>query len=188
MTSSLPALLLAATVGAALGAWALPASVMAQTPPATAPAAIPVIESQIVNGKGEPIGRIAIRDGANALVLRLTVQPGGLPPGWHGIHFHAVGNCSDTQTFEASKAHINHDQSKHGLLNPDGPDEGDLPNVYAHADGSVNAEVSSDTPVNGEGGLKDGDGSALIIHANPDDHITQPIGGAGPRIACAVIK
>lgn len=164
----------------------------AQTPPpaqaAPAPAAPQVFESEIRNGKGEEIGRIALRDGANTLVMRIAINPGGLPPGWHGIHFHAVGDCSDTEKFEKSKAHVNHDQSKHGLLNADGPDEGDLPNVYANADGSVNAEVSSETPLTGEGGLKDGDGSAFIIHANPDDHVTQPIGGAGPRIACAVIK
>lgn len=145
-------------------------------------------ESAITNGKGETIGKIMIRDGANSLVMRVMVQAGGLPPGWHGIHFHAVGDCSDTEKFEKSKAHVNHDQSKHGLLNPDGPDEGDLPNVYAAADGSVNAEVSSETPLTGEGGLRDGDGSALIIHANEDDHTSQPIGGAGPRIGCAVIK
>jgi Cu-Zn family superoxide dismutase len=52
----------------------------------------------------------------------------------------------------------------------------------------VNAEVSSETPLTGEGGLRDGDGSALIIHANEDDHTSQPIGGAGARIGCAVIK
>ena len=145
-------------------------------------------ESPITNNKGDAIGKILIRDGANALVLRITIKAGGLPPGWHGIHFHAVGDCSDSEKFEKSKAHVNHDQSKHGLLNADGPDEGDLPNVYAAADGSVNAEVSSETPLTGEGGLKDGDGSALVIHANEDDHSTQPIGGAGPRIACSVIK
>ncbi|GJE67219.1 hypothetical protein LNAOJCKE_4447 [Methylorubrum aminovorans] len=159
-------------------------------PPAKAEAAgaPQTYESGITNGKGETIGKIMIRDGANSLVMRVTIQPGGLPPGWHGIHFHAVGDCSDTEKFEKSKAHVNHDQSKHGLLNPDGPDEGDLPNVYAGADGSVNAEVSSETPLTGEGGLRDGDGSALIIHANEDDHTSQPIGGAGPRIGCAVIK
>ncbi len=121
-------------------------------------------------------------------MIRVTIQTGGLPPGWHGIHFHAVGSCADTDKFQESKAHVNHDNAKHGLLNPEGPDEGDLPNVYANADGSVNAEVSSDTPLTGEGGLKDNDGSALIIHANEDDHTTQPIGNAGARIACAVIK
>jgi Cu-Zn family superoxide dismutase len=37
-------------------------------------------------------------------------------------------------------------------------------------------------------GLKDADGSALVIHAAADDQTTQPIGGAGERVACAVIK
>ena len=160
-----------------------------ETPAASAPPAPPqTYESPITNGKGESIGTISLRDGANSLVMRVAIKAGGLPPGWHGIHFHAVGDCSDTEKFEKSKAHVNHDQSKHGLLNPDGPDEGDLPNVFANADGSVNAEVSTETPLTGEGGLKDGDGSALVIHAKEDDHTTQPIGGAGPRIGCAVIK
>ncbi len=145
-------------------------------------------EADIVGDEGKPIGRIAIRDGANALVLRVTIQAGGLTPGWHGLHFHAVGDCSDTAKFERAKAHVNHDNAKHGLLNPDGPDEGDLPNVYANADGSVNAEVTSDTPLTGEGALRDSDGSALIVHANEDDHQTQPIGNAGARVGCAVIK
>ena len=165
---------------------------LAQTAPAAPaeaapPAAPQTFESPIQNGKGEPIGKIMIRDGASSLVMRVTIQPGGLPPGWHGIHFHAVGDCSDPK-FMNSKAHVNHDQSKHGLLNPDGPDEGDLPNIFANQDGSANAEVSSETALTGEGGLKDGDGSALITHANEDDHTTQPIGGAGDRIACGVIK
>ena len=177
----------------ALIAGIVPAAVLAQTPappPAETakPAAPQTFEGEIKNNKGEPIGRITIRDGANSLVLRIAIQAGGLTPGWHGIHFHAVGDCSDTAKFMNSKAHVNHDQSKHGLLNPEGPDEGDLPNVHAAADGSVNAEVTSETPLTGEGGLKDGDGSALIIHANEDDHTSQPIGGAGDRIGCAVIK
>jgi Cu-Zn family superoxide dismutase len=53
----------------------------------------------------------------------------------------------------------------------------------------VNAEVSSESvAVTGEEGLRDKDGSALVIHANEDDHTSQPIGNAGPRVACAVIK
>lgn len=35
--------------------------------------------------------------------------------------------------------------------------------------------------------LLDQDGSAVIIHDQPDDHLSQPIGGAGARIACGVI-
>jgi len=29
---------------------------------------------------------------------------------------------------------------------------------------------------------------AVVIHASPDDHASQPIGGAGARVACAAIK
>jgi len=36
--------------------------------------------------------------------------------------------------------------------------------------------------------LMDADGSSVVIHAAADDYNTQPIGGAGARVACAVIK
>ena len=72
----------------------------------------------------------------------------------------------------------------------DGPDSGDLPNLYVGADGSAMAEFFA-TRVSVAGGdmpaLLDEDGSAVIIHEQPDDHLTQPIGGAGGRIACGVI-
>ena len=179
MIRTLPLLAVLATVTAG--------GASAQEPPKEAPKAAETFSAPIKNAKGDTIGALAIRDGANALVLRVALQAGALPPGWHGMHFHAVGDCSDPK-FMNSKAHVNHDQSKHGLLNPDGPDEGDLANIFANQDGSANAEVSSETALTGEGGLKDGDGSALIIHANEDDHTTQPIGGAGDRIACGVFQ
>ncbi len=183
MSRTLPLFALLGTVAAG-GALA---QELAKEAPKEAAKAPETYEAPIKNAKGDAIGTLAIRDGANALVLRVTIQPGGLAPGWHGLHFHAVGDCSDPK-FLNSKAHVNHDQSKHGLLNPEGPDEGDLPNIHVAQDGSAQAEVSSETPLTGEGGLKDGDGSALIIHAGEDDHASQPIGGAGDRVACAVIK
>ena len=36
--------------------------------------------------------------------------------------------------------------------------------------------------------LLDADGSAIVVHASPDDHKSQPIGGAGARVACGVVK
>ena len=80
---------------------------------------------------------------------------------------------------------------RHGLRHPDGPDHGDLPNLFVAVDGSARAEFLT-VLVTVSGGdmpaLLDEDGSAVIIHDQPDDHLTQPIGGAGGRIACGIIK
>ena len=80
----------------------------------------------------------------------------------------------------------------HGLLNPEANDSGDLPNVFAGADGSATAEAYSTlVSLKGAGGrpaLLDADGSSIVVHASPDDHTTQPIGGAGARAACGVFK
>lgn len=149
---------------------------------------IATLSTAIVGNQGQAIGTANFQGSAHRTVVRIAIQPGFLSPGWHGIHFHAVGDCADVAKFEASKAHVNHAQKKHGLLNADGPDDGDLPNVFAAADGSINAEVSSPTLMKGANGLQDADGSALIIHAGADDHQTQPIGGAGARVGCSVIK
>ena len=158
-----------------------PVAALAQTPETA--------EAQVIDNKGAAIGSLQLRGSAAGTVLRLSLKAGSLTPGWHGVHLHAVGDCSDTDKFMNSKAHVNHDNRKHGLLNAEGPDNGDLPNIYAAADGSVNAELFTPfAKVSGANGLKDADGSALIVHAAEDDHSTQPIGNAGARVACAVIK
>lgn len=145
-------------------------------------------EASMLNNKGVEIGTARFTGGAKWTTIRITLKAGSLTPGWHGIHLHAVGDCSDHDRFQASKGHVNHAGKKHGLLDPDGPDDGDLPNINAAADGSVNAEVAIARPLTGENGFKDSDGSALVIHANADDHTSQPIGGAGDRVACGVVK
>ena len=156
-----------------------------------AEAAAPAVKSltaDVVNNDGKAIGTAAVTGNDDVTVIRLILGPGALTPGWHGIHLHAVGDCSDIAKFQASKAHVNHDGAKHGLLNPDGPDDGDLPNIFVVADGSVSAELAREEGLIGEGGYLDADGFALVIHANPDDHVSQPIGGAGDRVACASFR
>ena len=158
---------------------------------APAPAAGAMAHVTFKAGDGSDRGMAMLTDAPTGVMLRLELK--GLPPGWHGIHFHAKGDCSDNAAgFLASGAHIHAMEHPHGLMNPNGPDMGDLPNVYAAADGTVHAEVFSTlVSMNGAGGrsaLADADGSAIVVHANADDGATQPIGGAGPRIACAVVK
>ncbi len=145
----------------------------------------------LTNAEGQPAGTATIHQGPQGVLVR--VEATGLTPGWHGIHFHAVGVC-DGPGFQSAGAHV-HDgggDAVHGILNQDQDDSGDLPNVYADAQGRVFAELF--TPFvrladDGKGQhLLDQDGSALLIHANPDDHTSQPIGGAGDRVACGVVQ
>jgi len=147
-------------------------------------------QAVLVNAQGANIGRVDLRQGPTGLVIK--IEASGLTPGWHGIHIHATAACE--APFTSSGAHINHGEPKapHGLLNAAGPDDGDLPNVFAGADGKVNAELfTTRARIASEGPgqwLWDEDGSAVIIHANADDHSTQPIGGAGDRVACAALS
>lgn len=116
----------------------------------------------------------------------------GLTPGKHGVHFHSVGDCSDDK-FLNTKSHINPMGHMHGLEHPEGPDNGDFVNLVADSTGHVNQVITSTlVSFNGNGDMQpalyDNDGSALVIHADPDDQVTQPIGGAGARIGCAAIN
>lgn len=161
----------------------------AQTPP-PAPAPEPVGRAELKTADGADAGTVTAYRGPMGLLLR--VEGRGWPAGWHGVHLHAVGKC-EGPGFTSAGAHVNHaDHTRpHGLLNTNGgPDLGDLQNVFAHADGTANAEVyMSGAGLVGPGeDLLDGDGLSFLVHANPDDHVSQPIGGAGPRIACGVFQ
>jgi Cu-Zn family superoxide dismutase len=155
-------------------------------PPWPRPASVTV---PILGPEGEAMGSATLTQGARGVLMR--VEATGLTPGWHGLHFHEKADCSSAD-FKSAGGHM-HDAAPvaHGLLNPDANETGDLPNLFAGADGAATAEVFSPlvslTAAEIAGALLDADGSALVIHAAPDDHLTQPIGGAGARVACAVI-
>jgi Cu-Zn family superoxide dismutase len=57
-------------------------------------------------------------------------------------------------------------------------------------DGTAIVEVvaSHVTFTPGSSSLFGREGSALMIHASPDDDLTDPAGNAGARIACGVIS
>ena len=144
----------------------------------------------IINNDGEEIGSVLIRQGPNGTLFNLELE--GLPPGPKAIHIHSVGTCDDhDHGFQDSGGHLNPEGVEHGLMNPAGPDAGDFTNFYVHEDGYAWAEFfNKRASLDGSFGARmlDEDGAALVIHENPDDHVTQPIGGAGARIACGVIQ
>jgi Cu-Zn family superoxide dismutase len=139
---------------------------------------------------GQVIGEVTVTAAPGGVILR--VQAKGLAPGWHGMHFHEKADCSDP-AFQGSGGHI-HSKTPavHGMLSAGFNHAGDLPNLYVNADGSATVELYSTlVTMNGNDArpaLLDADGSALVVHAKPDDYKSQPTGGSGDRIACAPIQ
>ncbi|WP_339746664.1 superoxide dismutase family protein [uncultured Maricaulis sp.] len=170
----------------------LPVAACAQDTDPVPPATVTTTSGEVIMRDRTPAGTVNLRQGPDGVVIRIAVD--GLPDAarnqWHGAHLHSVGDCS-SEDFTSSAGHINPSARQHGLLNPDGPDNADLPNLWVDANGSIRAEVyTTRVSLNGSDGLPallDEDGSALVIHAGSDDQTSQPIGGAGARIACAVI-
>jgi Cu-Zn family superoxide dismutase len=153
--------------------------------------------ASFIGKKGERLGVATLLEGAKGVLIRLELR--GLSPGWHAIHLHEVGDCSDGKFTQAGghvierRGHHQHHGSKlsTGLLVENSNDAGALPNVYAGPDGRVMAELySTYVSLTGAGGrtwLLDADGASIVIHENPEDHLSTT-STAGERIACAVIK
>ena len=163
----------------AIAAIALPAAA------GTAPLSV-----QLKGPTGADMGTATLIETPNGGVL-MRIEANGLTPGWHGLHFHEKADCSSAD-FKSAGGHVGHGApAVHGLLNPTATETGDLPNLFAGADGVAKAEVftwSVSLTTARRSPLLDADGSALVIHASTDDHTSQPIGGAGARVACAAIK
>jgi Cu-Zn family superoxide dismutase len=139
----------------------------------------------------EPGGRVVARAFVELAgdSLRVRVEAAGLAPGVYGTHLHAVGRC-DPPAFASAGPHWNPTGRQHGKDNPQGMHMGDLPNLMVGADGKGGFEYS----IAGGGFyagapaiLFDADGTAVVVHAQPDDLRTDPSGNSGARIACGVL-
>lgn len=145
--------------------------------------------SDLKGADGASHGTVTVTAAPKGVILRIAAT--GLTPGWHGAHFHEKGDCGEPK-FTSAGAHVHAAMPvTHGLLNAQASDFGDLPNIHVGADGTATVELYSTlVSLDGSAGpaLMDADGSALVIHAKPDDYSSQPIGGAGDRVACAVLR
>lgn len=163
--------------------------VQAQMPPMAAS----MTKTVMLRGAGgASAGTATLTDAPKGVILH--VEASGLTPGWHAIHFHEKGDCSDA-AFKMAGGHVHitgTTPAVHGLLMANATDQGDLPNIHAGADGTAMADIFAPMVALHAGtdraDLLDADGSAIVIHAMKDDYMTQPIGGAGARVACGVIR
>jgi len=157
------------------------------------------VSAIISNADGNEIGAavfIPIEGGTH-----VEIEVKGLPEGDHGIHIHETGVCDPggDEPFSSAGGHFNPTGAHHGapmVGNAEATPEaeqshaGDLGNITIGSDG--NGSLSYDTnafsvEAGAMNSLRDDDGSAIVIHADPDDLKTDPSGNSGARIACGVI-
>ncbi|MEA2459999.1 MAG: superoxide dismutase, Cu-Zn family [Actinomycetota bacterium] len=134
-----------------------------------------------------PAGAVAeIRDAAGNLHGKIKFNPTddgkvlvkvslyGLAPGWHGFHVHSMGMCDPGSAFASASGHFNPTAATHG------GHAGDMTPLLVNADGTANSRFETDRFT--VGGLSDADGSAVIVHAAPDNLGNVPAGTtAAPR-------
>jgi len=139
------------------------------------------------NSNGDMVGTATFVESVHGEV-RVSVDVRGIPSGLHGMHIHAVGQC-EGPAFTSAAAHFNPQNRKHGLQTSDGPHAGDLPNLVVGSDGAGRFDMTVGRFIlhAGATSLFDSDGSALVIHADIDDGVTDATGNSGARIACGVL-
>jgi superoxide dismutase, Cu-Zn family len=142
------------------------------------------------DAKGKRVGSVVFRQNGSRGPITVLARVNGLPAGFHGFHIHAVGQCR-APDFTSAQGHLKQQGQNH-------PSHiGDLPVLLVNRNGSGRLVATSDRFEIRT--LRDADGSAVIVHANPDnyanvtrygtpDQATLDTGDAGPRLACGQVR
>lgn len=140
------------------------------------------------NVAGLEIGKAVLTQTTSGVLIEVDVS--GIADGEHGFHIHETGICDAADGFKSAGGHFEPSQHQHGYMTEHGSHAGDMPNQFVVVGGKLRAHVLNPnvTLADGPASVFDADGSALVVHADPDDYSSQPSGNAGDRIACAVIE
>ncbi len=117
--------------------------------------------------------------------LDLTVE--NAPPGIHAVHLHEKGDCSAPDAMSAGP-HWNPTNAAHGQWGHNPFHRVDIGNIEVGKDGKGRTTLETDLWSIGGKPETDVLGRAIVVHAGPDDFVTQPTGNAGGRIGCGVVR
>jgi superoxide dismutase, Cu-Zn family len=160
--------------------------------PVTASAQLvpPTASADLRSASGDEVAAATFAQASDEVRIAIAFRDRTSLVGTHAIHIHSVAQCTPP-SFDSAGPILNPTSKQHGLLNPDGPMAGDLPNLVIGPAGvevyNLSAALVSVGPGPGANSLLGGRGTSLIIFSQPDDNSTQPDGNAGQRIACGPI-
>lgn len=142
--------------------------------------------ARLETAAGIPVGTVQLLAAGDRLSLAVAVT--GIEPGPHGFHLHTTGACK-APDFTSAGGHLNPLGKEHGSMNPQGAHLGDLPNLDVGSSRTASTTIElDDDRAQVLDWLFDDDGTAVVIHAGPDDYKSDPAGAAGSRIACGVMR
>jgi Cu/Zn superoxide dismutase len=174
-------------------------TVLALLPPAAAQETTPPVGTEawvrLIDADGAEAGLVVLEDVGDAVFV--SAQVAGLEPGFHGFHVHAGGACTGEDgdpDFSLAEGHYGHDEDTAHGTHP-----GDLPSLYADAEGEAELSFATDRFT-----LEEIVGRTIIVHADPDnfanipdryqstsgsgpDEETRRTGDAGGRVACGEV-
>ena len=147
----------------------------------------------LVDASGAQIGQVRFERRGKSRALRVTVRARKLAPGFHGFHMHTVGTC-EGPTFMSAGPHLNPSGAGHPSH------AGDMPPLLVTSGGKAEGAFTTDRFTLAD--LRDADGSAVIVHALPDnqanipadrydpdpDAMTLATGDSGARVACGRVR
>lgn len=144
--------------------------------------------ADLVSRDGRDVGHVRMTETAQGIILR--VRTSLLPQGTRGFHVHSVGRCDPETGFQSAGGHFDPNGASHGFAAGADRHAGDLPNLEISEESKLEVTffLPDVTLDDGTRGLLDADGSALVIHRNPDDYETDPGGNSGDRLACGVVE
>jgi Cu-Zn family superoxide dismutase len=141
----------------------------------------------IHTSSGEDAGTASFKEAKDGKQLTITVTLKNIPFGEHAVHIHENPVC-DAPDFKGAGGHFNPDGKQHGMDNPMGHHNGDLPkniSVGENHMGEITFKVDYLTLA--AGAPNSVLGRSIMVHEKADDMKTDPTGNAGNRIACGVI-
>jgi Cu-Zn family superoxide dismutase len=144
------------------------------------------------NADGAAVGKVTMTAPSPSAPVAVRASVRRLTPGFHGFHIHAVGSCK-APTFMSAMGHLKAPDQAHA------DHVGDMSSLLAKRNRTATLRLTTDRFRLAD--LRDADGSAVMVHAAPDnfgaippryapegpDQATRDTGDSGARVACGEI-